>query len=265
MGLAAKSMGESLSFIRKYPVALAFMFVVYVAYTIVSVMWLYAGPGMTALLYGFGFFLVAAAVVVADILISLINAGAFPVIVLSSLKKRKSVAKDAVGRSLKKIAGLFGVTAITLIAVGLPILPAFSIMIYSSVINGLSGPIAPSMTPDFAFSVPSIVLAVTGLFVSFYLTARLWLSFPVMMLEDKGIVDSIRASWKMSGGRVLSIWGTLIMLGVILGTLSIAADYASSAVGIDALGLILSLAVGTFSGALSGVLNTVYYLNLKKK
>jgi hypothetical protein len=83
------------------------------------------------------------------------------------------------------------------------------------------------------------------------------------MIEKKNSIESIKTSWKISRGRVLSIVLTLILLAIVLYILS-AFEFVIPENNIIA-NFIWRAVYGTYSVTLVGVLDTIYYLNLKRR
>lgn len=99
------------------------------------------------------------------------------------------------------------------------------------------------------------------------LLCMLWLAVPVAVVERPGILASLRRSRELTAGYRGSIFGILLLLGVIkFGTFQILSTTmidANSSVGDVKLYLWMTLFVGILLGTLSAVANTVAYHDLR--
>jgi hypothetical protein len=273
MSLAWKSFTDALKFIVKYPNSLLFTliltlivllpayFLLYLLFSTPTILLtsIYSFVGMTIVL------------VMLSILINLILLGSFPLIVFNSLKKGNfsfiEVVKKSFGRILDIFLALIIISIIVLLPVVIPISLTFAFTFAYNKQFSLLYNEPTSLLTSLSISTPSLILLLffvsLGIIVGVYLYSRLWLTYPILMIEKKNSIESIKSSWKISKGRVLSIVLTLILLAIVLYILS-AFEFVIPENNIIA-NFIWRAVYGTYSVTLVGVLDTIYYLNLKRR
>jgi hypothetical protein len=273
MSLAWKSFTDALKFIVKYPNSLLFAlilnlivllpayFLLYLLFSTPTILLtsIYSFVGMTIVL------------VILSILINLILLGSFPLIVFNSLKKGNfsfiEVVKKSFGRILDIFLALIIISIIVLLPVVIPISLTFAFTFAYNKQFSLLYNEPTSLLTSLSISTPSLILLLffvsLGIIVGVYLYSRLWLTYPILMIEKKNSIESIKSSWKISKGRVLSIVLTLILLAIVVYILS-AFEFVIPENNIIA-NFIWRAVYGTYSVTLVGVLDTIYYLNLKRR
>jgi hypothetical protein len=273
MSLAWKPFTDALKFIVKYPNSLLFTlilnlivllpvyFLLYLLFSTPTILLtsIYSFVGMTIVL------------VILSILINLILLGSFPLIVFNSLKKGNfsfiEVVKKSFGRILDIFLALIIISIIVLLPLIIPISLTFAFTFAYNKQFSLLYNEPTSLLTSLSISTPSLILLLffvsLGIIVGVYLYSRLWLTYPILMIEKKNSIESIKSSWKISRGRVLSIVLTLILLAIVLYILS-AFEFVIPENNIIA-NFIWRAVYGTYSVTLVGVLDTIYYLNLKRR
>jgi|GEM_PF-4839940 len=273
MSLAWKSFTDALKFIVKYPNSLLFTLILnlIVLLPVYFLLYLLFSTPTILLTSIYSFVGIVIVLVILSILINLILLGSFPLIVFNSLKKGNfsfiEVVKKSFGRILDIFLALIIISIIVLLPVVIPISLTFAFTFaynkqFSLLYNGPT-----SLLTSLSINTPSLILLLffvsLGIIVGVYLYSRLWLTYPILMIEKKNSIESIKTSWKISKGRVLSIVLTLILLAIVLYILS-AFEFVIPENNIIA-NFIWRAVYGTYSVTLVGVLDTIYYLNLKRR
>jgi membrane-anchored glycerophosphoryl diester phosphodiesterase (GDPDase) len=95
----------------------------------------------------------------------------------------------------------------------------------------------------------------------------LFLTFPILVIENKDPIESIKSSWKITKDNSISILAFLLLLGLIIGVISFPFSILKvvfEILKIDQISLIFEVIISTISGALLGPAAAIYYFNLKK-
>jgi hypothetical protein len=272
MSLAWKSFTDALKFIVKYPNSFLFTLILnlIVLLPVYFLLYLLFSTPTILLTSIYSFVGIVIVLVILSILINLILLGSFPLIVFNSLKKGNfsfiEVVKKSFGRILDIFLALIIISIIVLLPVVIPISLTFAFTFaYNKQFSLFNEP--TSLLTSLSISTPSLILLLffvsLGIIVGVYLYSRLWLTYPILMIEKKNSIESIKTSWKISKGRVLSIVLTLILLAIVLYILS-AFEFVIPENNIIA-NFIWRAVYGTYSVTLVGVLDTIYYLNLKRR
>jgi hypothetical protein len=273
MSLAWKSFTDALKFIVKYPNSLLFTLILnlIVLLPVYFLLYLLFSTPTILLTSIYSFVGIVIVLVILSILINLILLGSFPLIVFNSLKKGNfsfiEVVKKSFGRILDIFFALIIISIIVLLPVVIPISLTFAFTFAYNKQFSLLYNEPTSLLTSLSISTPSLILLLffvsLGIIVGVYLYSRLWLTYPILMIEKKNSIESIKTSWKISKGRVLSIVLTLILLAIVLYILS-AFEFVIPENNIIA-NFIWRAVYGTYSVTLVGVLDTIYYLNLKRR
>jgi hypothetical protein len=67
---------------------------------------------------------------------------------------------------------------------------------------------------QLALGISAFALAVLFIGTFYYITLRLSLAMPFLLLEEAGVIDSLKKSWELSRGKVITIFGTSIAFGI---------------------------------------------------
>jgi MFS family permease len=249
MGLAVESVKDVFNFVFKYPKAFLATFILMlvsmvlgfiVAFSIVIGGWI-----------GTVFLVI---VIIACGFPVLIVAGVYPVMVYQALRYKKVSIRYAFHIVLRKLPQLF---ILVLIIGGVALLLAMLILVPSSIIlwsllsNAFSGPLLAA----------ALILMAVCFVAMIYVLTRLFFAIPVLMIENKGVIDSIKASWSQTSGYVLSISGAIVLLSLIFIPLNISGIVFELIGGFIYVGWVVIS--NTIISTLSGVLPTIYYLNRK--
>ncbi|MGC8812262.1 MAG: glycerophosphoryl diester phosphodiesterase membrane domain-containing protein [Candidatus Aenigmatarchaeota archaeon] len=122
-------------------------------------------------------------------------------------------------------------------------------------------PTSMAIFPKIPSVLPYLILFGIFLFiVAWYFSLRVWLSLPVFMLEGKGCVESVKESWRITKGKIWSSFFTIIIMGLIVGTIEAIVELPFNAFGIPFIGQIITYLV---FAPLSLILPTAYYYAIK--
>jgi len=197
----------------------------------------------SSFLYSFSLFLVGLALVGFLIIVafSLIQGGGYSLLVKQTEKERKINIIKAFKESSKKIHKIFA----TSFVVGLPVLILivllgalaynYIINIYTNTLSDIESAYNFNNTeffPDYqAMSISGAASAVTSntwlisllvaiivlLPIALYFPIRLLFSIPILMIEEKGIKESLKTSWKLTKGKVWTLMGITFTITMITG------------------------------------------------
>ncbi len=123
-----------------------------------------------------------------------------------------------------------------------------------------------SFNPNLiSFLLYSILFIIVLGIIAWYLSTRLWLSLPVFMLEEKGCIESLKGSWKLTERKFWSITVTIFILSLILGIIDSVIGLPFNVLqiflpGISVIPQIISYLIFT---PLSLILPTAYYYSIK--
>jgi hypothetical protein len=229
-----------------------------------------SGRGLTAT--GIVFFTIGAVII---FLAATIQAGGFPLIVKSAVKGNVEILA-AIKGALSRIGGIVLYTVIFLLImapfiVGIILLVVGSAMTLSTVFMGTVSSTAMAM-----IGIGGILMLV-GFIIAVVFGVKLWLTMSILMIEKKGAVESMKVSWNMTKGKMLSIIGATFLFLLIIALPLVIVDAAIKFVttplpGATSVGYSFSVVYAVWYviysvilGTLGGVFPTIYYYNLKKK
>jgi MFS family permease len=112
---------------------------------------------------------------------------------------------------------------------------------------------ALSIVVGFIVIVGFIALVVPGIMLAIMFS----LAFPVLLIEDKGVLESMGRSRELVGNRWLKTLGTYIVLAIIVAIASAVAGAISGAFGVA--GTVVNGLLSAFYQPLFPILLTVYY------
>ncbi|MEM5883041.1 MAG: glycerophosphoryl diester phosphodiesterase membrane domain-containing protein [Candidatus Aenigmatarchaeota archaeon] len=80
-------------------------------------------------------------------------------------------------------------------------------------------PTSMEISPDYTFSILLylIILVIVLGIVLGYVNFRIWLSIPVLMLEKRGCIESVKESWRITKGKFWSIFFVNLVMGFVVG------------------------------------------------
>ncbi len=270
MSLAVDVVKSSFSFVRKYPVSLLFstilIIVTFAASLVSSGVFVQLTPtSPTILLTGSNLSqFVGASIVITiiGIIVALIQAGGYPLMALQGLKKKKIMIAEIFKGSFSRIGKVFVVWLILSLIMLIPVLSIMGLSFFA---------ISSMVASDIALGGANIlanlgtlaVLGIVGFVIAVYLNIRFFLALPVLMLENRGPVESLKESWKSTKGLFWSILATLGLFAIIALpiTLSIGLVYAF----LGTIGLALNIIYAIVFSVVVGILPTIYYFKIKKR
>jgi len=250
MGLALDSFEDIFSFLKKYPKVILFAFTLSIFSTLFSSM---LASSVRTLIISIDLILISTLVALGIILffVSLIVSGVYQITVYQGVKKGKVEIVKAIQKSLKLFPKIFLTSLLTFLILGVPI----SLALISALMLSEISPIL------------FIVFIVIILCIIVYLSLRLFLTFPILVIENKSPLESIKSSWKMTKDNSVSVLALLLLLSLIIGVISFPLNILKAVfeiLDIDQISLIFGILASTINGALLGPAAAIYYFNLKK-
>lgn len=254
MGLGLKSFEDTFSFVKKTPK----IFLLALLPTIANFIMILTTTNFIISLimpYAFNYFTIIILFVV-NFLLSIIVTGSFPIVVYQGLVIKKIDLVKALKYSLER----FGKILITYIISGGIIVGIISIPLLFSILARLSN--SPTLL------VISLILSIPFIIVSLFISFRLFLIFPVLMLEEKRPIESIKKSWNITKGHVWSILGGILLLTLVVLVISLPIIFFGlffNFLGFPYISIITSFITSTISLAFYGPFATILYFNIKKR
>ncbi|HLC59483.1 MAG TPA: glycerophosphoryl diester phosphodiesterase membrane domain-containing protein [archaeon] len=243
---------EAFRFKQRYPMSIVFMLVISILFSLNSVLAIMLSSPIA----------IALVTLVVSVFLSLIELGGYPIIVHDGVKTKKVNLHHAFKMSLNKIVRLFVVTVLVAVVTLSPILVAGMLLfLFFSPAELLTGTAALS-TNSLMVLVPVFILAVAAFA---YLAVKFWMIYPVVMLENKPAVKSMKESWNISNGKFWPLFSTLLLTLVLIVIPGIVISYAITFTYNAGIFLLWNIIYTTYAGVLYGVVNTITYLHLKKK
>lgn len=250
MGLALDSFEDIFSFLRKYPKVILLAFTLSIFSTLFSSM---LTSSVRTLIISIDFVLISTLVGLGIILffVSLIVTSVYQITVYQGVKKGEVEIVKAIQKSLGIFFKIFLTSLLTFLILGVPI----SLALISALMLLEISPIL------------FLVFIVIVLCIIVYLSLRLFLTFPVLIIENKSPLESIKLSWKITKDNSISILALLLLLSLIIGVISFPFNILKAVFEIlrmNQISLIFDILASTISGALLGPAAAIYYFNLKK-
>ena len=158
------------------------------------------------------FLLLAAATIVATAILNSVVTGGMTEYAVRRYRGESVLVERSIRRGLDRFMSILGANfLLTLLTFGLIILPLLLIISGAFLVGG-------STDPGSAIALLCgglVALAVGGL-VALYLSIGLSLYAPAIMMEDKGAVDGLMRSWKITKGHRWSLFGALFVVGILV-------------------------------------------------
>jgi membrane-anchored glycerophosphoryl diester phosphodiesterase (GDPDase) len=277
MGLIVETIKDMFNFALKYPKSFLFSFIINIlvfigALVMVGGALVSLGPALKTAVQsssfpGFSTFLLtnmpgtagtAVFSIIGFIIIliaSLIRSGGFPILVYRAARRRKADLASVFQITFRKLSKIFIANVLLGIIVLVPLIPVFLLALST---------LTPPVLSIFS-STSFITLAIVGLAfvaVAVFLGIKLWLTIPILMIENRGPMDSLKASWQRTKGHFLSIIGVSILYALVVGLPLSVIDTLFKLGGVLVY-LIWALTEGIITTTLSGILSTIYYFNMK--
>ena len=194
MGLGIKSFEDTLDFVKKHPKVLLLTLFPALTYLPIALFQETAPILLLMVLVSLPLF----------IFFSILVAGAFPVIIQFELKSKKWNLKKAISISLRKFGKILIANIFLILVFGILFLIPIVILMF-----GASFYFTPLV-------ILSIILFLALLIFTIFVSFRLSVVIPILVVEEKGVIESIKKSWKITKGHVLSIFVGLFLLSLIV-------------------------------------------------
>jgi membrane-anchored glycerophosphoryl diester phosphodiesterase (GDPDase) len=249
MGLALDSFEDIFSFLRKHPKVILLAFTFSILSTLFSSM--LAQSIKTLDLVSISI-LVALGIIL--FFVSLIVAGVYQITVYQAVKKGEVEIMKAVQNSFGIFFKILLTSLLTFLIFGVPVFFVFLLALLL-------------LKSSLIIFIVILVIVLCILFILFYVSLRLFLTFPILVIENKDPIESIKSSWKITEDNSISILAFLLLLGLIIGVISFPFSILKvvfEILKIDQISLIFEVIISTISGALLGPAAAIYYFNLKK-
>jgi len=194
-------------------------------------------------------------------IVALIQSGGYPLLVREVAKKNSIDLINVLKQSSRKVHKIFALALIQVLPILIPmILIAVTAYFYFTSIFSIMAGIAgaqPLYLINFLIIPIAVIITIP---LSVYVTTRLCLSLPILLVEDKGCIESLKISWNITKGKILSLTGTFLILGILSSLITWGLGLIDEVVPPGFIGTVLSY---LFVSPLSGIISTIYYYNLK--
>ena len=181
----------------------------------------------------------------------IVQIGSYPLFIKQAVKKGEVKIFETVKKVFSRGLTIFACYILVTLILLLPLLP---LLIY-----GINFFITGSV--DFNFL---LVLSLVFIIFEVVILLKLWLVFPIMMLEEKGVADSVKLSWKRSKGKLLSIFLTLVIFTIVIFLPISVVLYLSFLLNLELFNF-LSPIFSSLLASTGSSLPTIYYLKSKKR
>lgn len=175
--------------------------------------------------------------------------------VYQGARRRKIDITSIFRTTFRKLLPIFITDLLLGIIVLIPLVPALDLIF---------GTVASASSLDPISAISALVAVFVLIVIAVFLTIKFWLTFPILMLENKGSVDSLKASWQRTKGHLLSIIAVSILyalaVGLPLGIINTLFELTG-----ESIHTVWTLIQSVITVALAGVLPTIYYFNLKSR
>ncbi|MDI6826772.1 MAG: hypothetical protein QMD36_06380 [Candidatus Aenigmarchaeota archaeon] len=194
-------------------------------------------------------------------MIALVQFGGYPILVKQAIQNEKIKVSTVIGETFRNFHRIIATALITGFITFLPliIITLLSIFYVFNVIPYFLSPenivVGRHLPPTEHIVFLSIGFIVSGI-ITLYLLARSWLSIPILMVEESGILDSLNRSWLMSSRRAMRMIFAIIVFGLIVCLLIWLLSL------IPFVGFLVSY---LFLGPLIGAYPSVYYYVLREE
>lgn len=139
--------------------------------------------------------------------------------------KVMKILKKSIGVLPKYLLLLITVGIITIIPALLMLIPTVILTIVSQL--GLFTPVILglfSLLLVLLFAIPAVILVI-------YLAVRLYAALPVLVIEGKGIIESMKRSWSLTGGSFWHVLGYVVLFLLIITIISMALGVPVAVIG----------------------------------
>ncbi len=240
MGLATESVKTTFSILKKYPKILILTLILALLGQL---------PQTLPLLYQL-------LLVLLTFFFSLLFGAAVQLIVKDALLSKTVSLLESLSFGLKKIHKILGLTSLLMLIAGIILLPIiFTIFL---------------LTIPYGFWISSM-LVIAATLVVVYISTRLAFATPILMIENLGIIESLKKSWGVSRNRFWSIVGAFTLLGLLLVPYLITAVVFSVfqtetvSAGLLLTQFLVLIVLSMIPSTLLSLLPATYYLKIKGK
>ena len=197
--------------------------------------------------------LLSAATFVATAILNSVVAGGMTEYAVRRHRGESVPVERSLRRGFERFLSILGANfLVTLLTFGLIILPLLLVVSGVFLVGGSTDP-----SSAIALLCGGLVTFAVGGLVALYLSIRLSLNAPAIMMESKGAVDGLMRSWKLTKGHWWSLFGALFVVGILLLAITLAitlpAALIPGPVPTFAAAAIASGLVGSLSVILAGV------------
>lgn len=214
------------------------------------------------------------------VIFSIVQGGGYPLIVKQIAEEDKIEIFKIFKKSLKKVHKIIALTImqslpiviITILVAGVAYM--YVISSFMPLISGLTttgsvvlpalkitgmATMSEMMITSTTF-LPFILVIIAVFLIAFYFTTRLWLSLPVLMIEDLGVIGSLKKSWGMTKRKFWSISGTMLVMVIIVGIINFIVSLAFNILNLSVISYIIDYLIFT---PILAILSTIYYYHVK--
>ena len=170
-------------------------------------------------------------VIVLDWIVGIVAASAVIVKVSREAEGERYSVTESIGEGLSFLPRLVGAFFICLVIILSIFLPAIFLIIYGI------------LTKSFILILVSLLLFFIIIFPAFYIDLRLSLYQQTCIIRDKGTIDCLKESWRITKGNLLFIFILLIFIMILYFVTSIVGDILS--VFSKEIGFITNLSLST--------------------
>lgn len=140
-------------------------------------------------------------ILIVDILLSLVLAGAVAALVVGRLRGTDPGLMSALGTGLKRLPSILGLTIVLAIIIGVPTVA----LVFVGSLLGMAG---------------LIIFGIAALVIAFLLMARFWVALPAVVLGEPGPLMALETSSALTTGRRASVIGALVVVAIVTGGIS---------------------------------------------
>ncbi len=188
------------------------------------------------------------AVLLATVVLTAVVAGGMAEYSVRRFRGEATRVGDALRRGVAKFPSILGATLLVYLIVGgllvLPILLIFRL--------ALGGPAFPFLPLFFVGLLVALVLAV-------YLGLALCLFAPAIMMENTTAIGGLERSWHLTKGHRLSLFGAVLVVGIVSSALEEGMAIPGSLVGAGLLTLLLVTIANAITASWLVILSAVAY------
>ncbi len=209
-------------------------------------------PSGTSLL---SLLLYAAAAIVASAILSSIVAGGMTEFAVRRYRGESMTVKDALRRGIQRFLSILGANILlTLIILGLVLVPLVLVIgvVLVSAGGGVSG-------AGIALVCGLLGALVIGGIIAIYVYVAMSLYAPAIMMEGAGAVDGLMRSWSLTKGHRLSLFGALLVVGLLSTVVTGAIAFPAGLAGLWVVSLVATALASAIVAPWAVILAAVAY------